>query len=159
VEPRAAQGVVMSGGAKGPFYRPAWRRREAGNRWWSLTPPISKSKKGEGSRWGVELVRGKRRRLGGKSFRLLTRTGGWPTTASGGSVGQGGRRPERAGPEWAEAGPRVGPATKNPRKMENGMPTWFGPKSELGCIFDSEFYFKDLSLKSKVSNTFKPNLN
>jgi hypothetical protein len=39
------------------------------------------------------------------------------------------------------------------------MPTWFGPKSELGYRFDFEFYFKDLSLKSKVSNTFKPNLN
>jgi hypothetical protein len=25
VEPRAAQGVVMSGGVKRPFYRPAWR--------------------------------------------------------------------------------------------------------------------------------------
>jgi hypothetical protein len=25
VEPRAAQGAVMNGGAKGPFYRPAWR--------------------------------------------------------------------------------------------------------------------------------------
>jgi hypothetical protein len=60
-----------------------------------------------------------------------------------------------AGSEWAEARP----ALKNPRKMENGMPTWFGQKSELGCRFDFEFYFKDLSLKSKVSNTFKPNLN
>jgi hypothetical protein len=47
---------------------------------------------------------------------------------SGGSVAQGGRRPRRAGLEWSEAGP----AMKNPRKMENGMPTWFGPKSELG---------------------------
>jgi hypothetical protein len=48
---------------------------------------------------------------------------------------------------------------KNPRKMENGMPTRFGPKSKLGCRFDFEFYLKDLSLKSKVSNTIKPNLN
>jgi hypothetical protein len=48
---------------------------------------------------------------------------------------------------------------KNPRKMENRMPTRFGPKSELGCIFDFEFDFKDFSFKSKVSNTFKPNLN
>jgi hypothetical protein len=30
VEPRAAQGVVMSGGAKGPFYRPAWRAEASG---------------------------------------------------------------------------------------------------------------------------------
>jgi hypothetical protein len=48
---------------------------------------------------------------------------------------------------------------KNPRKMENRMLTRFGPKSELGCRFDFEFYFKDLSLKSMVSNTIKPNLN
>jgi hypothetical protein len=73
---------------------------------------------------------------------------------SSGSVAQGGRRPGRAGPEWAEAGS----AMKNPRKMENGMPTRFGQNSELGCRFDFEFYFMDLSLKSKVSNTFKPNL-
>jgi hypothetical protein len=50
-------------------------------------------------------------------------------------------------------------STKIPRKMENRMPTRFGPKSELGCRFDFKFYFKDLSLKSKDSNTFKPNLN
>jgi hypothetical protein len=30
VEPRAAQGAVMSGGAKGPFYRPAWRAEVSG---------------------------------------------------------------------------------------------------------------------------------
>jgi hypothetical protein len=70
-------------------------------------------------------------------------------------IAQGGRSPEHARPEWAKAGP----AMKNPRKTENGMPMRFGPKSELSCIFDFEFYFKDLSLKSKVSNTFKPNLN
>jgi hypothetical protein len=78
---------------------------------------------------------------------------------SGGSVAQGGRRPRHALSEWAEARLGAGPATKNPRKMENGMTAWFGPKSELGCRFDFEFCFKDLSLKSKVSNTFKPNLN
>jgi hypothetical protein len=48
---------------------------------------------------------------------------------------------------------------QNPRKMENGMPTQFGPKSKLGCRFDFKFYFKDLSLKSNISNTFKPNLD
>jgi hypothetical protein len=48
---------------------------------------------------------------------------------------------------------------KIPRKLENGMPTRFGPKSELGCRFNFEYYFKDFRLKSKVSNTFKPNLN
>jgi hypothetical protein len=77
---------------------------------------------------------------------------------SGSSVAQGGRRPGRNGPEWVTAGPGAGPAMKNPRKMENGMSTRFGPKSELGCRFDFKFYF-NLSLKSKVSNTFKPNLN
>jgi hypothetical protein len=76
-----------------------------------------------------------------------------------GSVAHGGRPPGCTRPEWAEAGLRVRPATKNPRKRENGMLTWFGPKIELGCRFDFEFYFKDLSLKTKVSNTFKPNLN
>jgi hypothetical protein len=30
VEPRAAQDVVMSGGAKGPFYRSAWRAEASG---------------------------------------------------------------------------------------------------------------------------------
>jgi hypothetical protein len=30
VEPRAAQGAVMSGGAKGPFYRLAWRAEASG---------------------------------------------------------------------------------------------------------------------------------
>jgi hypothetical protein len=30
VEPRAAQGAVKSGGAKGPFYRPAWRAEASG---------------------------------------------------------------------------------------------------------------------------------
>jgi hypothetical protein len=51
------------------------RRPEVGGRWWSLTPPVSKSKKGEGSRQGTELVRGKRRQPSGASLRLLTRTG------------------------------------------------------------------------------------
>jgi hypothetical protein len=32
VEPRAAQGAVMSGGAKGPFYRPAWRVEVSGGK-------------------------------------------------------------------------------------------------------------------------------
>jgi hypothetical protein len=69
--------------------------------------------------------------------------GKWHSDAgqgSGGSVKQGGRRPGHAGPEWTEAGP--------------AMPKRFGPKSELGCRFDFEFYFKDLSLKSKVSNKY-----
>jgi hypothetical protein len=84
VEPRAAQGAVMTCSAKGPFYRPAWRvEASGGRRWWSLTLPVSKSKKGEGSRWGTELVRGKRRQPGSTSLRLLTRTGGRPTVASG----------------------------------------------------------------------------
>jgi hypothetical protein len=30
VEPRAAQGVVISNGAKGHFYRPAWRAEASG---------------------------------------------------------------------------------------------------------------------------------
>jgi hypothetical protein len=30
VEPRAPQGVVMSSGAKEPFYRPAWRVEASG---------------------------------------------------------------------------------------------------------------------------------
>jgi hypothetical protein len=30
VEPRAAKGVVMSGGVKGPFYRSAWRAEASG---------------------------------------------------------------------------------------------------------------------------------
>jgi hypothetical protein len=30
VDPRAIQGAVMSGGAKGPFYRPAWRAKALG---------------------------------------------------------------------------------------------------------------------------------
>jgi hypothetical protein len=30
MEPRAAQGAVMSGGAKGPFYWPAWRAEASG---------------------------------------------------------------------------------------------------------------------------------
>jgi hypothetical protein len=68
---------------------------------------------------------------------------------SGGSVARG-RRLGHAGPELAE----VGQAMKNPRQMENWMPKRFGPKSELGCRFDFEFYFKDLSLKSKVSNKY-----
>jgi hypothetical protein len=63
-----------------------WRHQEAGGRWWSLTLPVSKSKKGEGNRWGTELVRGKRRQPGGTSLRLLTRTGGRPTAANGASV-------------------------------------------------------------------------
>jgi hypothetical protein len=33
VEPRAAQGAVMSGGAKGPFYRLAWRAEASGGGW------------------------------------------------------------------------------------------------------------------------------
>jgi hypothetical protein len=50
VEPRVAQGAVMSGSAKGPFIgRPGERRRrEAGDRRWSLTPSVSKSKRGRG---------------------------------------------------------------------------------------------------------------
>jgi hypothetical protein len=32
VEPRAAQGAVMTGSAKGPFYRPAWRVEASGGR-------------------------------------------------------------------------------------------------------------------------------
>jgi hypothetical protein len=30
VEPRVAQGAVMSGGVKGPFYRSAWRAKALG---------------------------------------------------------------------------------------------------------------------------------
>jgi hypothetical protein len=30
VEPRATQGAVMSGGVKGPFYRPDWRAEASG---------------------------------------------------------------------------------------------------------------------------------
>jgi hypothetical protein len=37
----------------------------------------------EGSRRGAELVSGKRRRPGDASLWLLTRTGVWPTAASG----------------------------------------------------------------------------
>jgi hypothetical protein len=33
VEPRVAQGAVMSGGAKGPFYRSAWRAEASGGGW------------------------------------------------------------------------------------------------------------------------------
>jgi hypothetical protein len=77
VEPRAAQGAPFIGRLG------EWRHQEAGGRWWSLTLPVSKSKKGEGSRWGTELVRGKRTQPGGTSLRLLTRTGGRPTAASG----------------------------------------------------------------------------
>jgi hypothetical protein len=66
-----------------------WRRREAGDRRWSLTPPVLKSKKGEGSRRGAELVRGKRRWLGGASLWLLTHTGGRSTVASGAAVPAG----------------------------------------------------------------------
>jgi hypothetical protein len=32
VEPRAAQGAVMSGGAKGTLYRPAWRAEASGGK-------------------------------------------------------------------------------------------------------------------------------
>jgi hypothetical protein len=80
-------------------------------------------------------------------------------SGSGGSIAQGGRQPGRTELEGAKGGLGAGPTTKNPRKMENGMPTRFGPTSKLGCRFDFEFYLKDLRLKSKVSNTFKPNLN
>jgi hypothetical protein len=59
-----------------------WRHWKAGGWRWNLTPPVSKSKKGEGSRWGAELVRGKRRRSGGSMLGLLTRTGGRPPVAS-----------------------------------------------------------------------------
>jgi hypothetical protein len=52
------------------------RRREAGSLRWSLTPPILKSKKGEGSQRGAELVPGKWRRSGSASLRLLPRMGG-----------------------------------------------------------------------------------
>jgi hypothetical protein len=48
VEPRAAQGAMMSGGGKGPFYRPAWRVEASGSAWWSLTPSVSKSKRARG---------------------------------------------------------------------------------------------------------------
>jgi hypothetical protein len=111
-----------------------------------------------------EVSAGKRRRSCGASLRLLTRTGGRPTTASGMAAPTGAaaarlRKEEDDPGAMGQSGLRAGPAMKNPRKMENGMPTWFGPKSELGCRFDFEFYFKDLSLKSKDSNTFKPNLN
>jgi hypothetical protein len=54
-----------------------------GSRRWSLTPLVSKSKMGEGSQQGTDLVRGKRRRPGGVSLRLLTRMGGQRTVASG----------------------------------------------------------------------------
>jgi hypothetical protein len=54
-----------------------------GSRRWSLTPLVLKSKMGEGSRQGTDIVRGKRRRLGGVSLRLLTRMGGQRTVASG----------------------------------------------------------------------------
>jgi hypothetical protein len=30
VEPTVAQGAMMSGGGKGPFYRPAWRAEASG---------------------------------------------------------------------------------------------------------------------------------
>jgi hypothetical protein len=63
-----------------------WRRREAGDWRWSLTPPVSKSKKGDSSRWGTELEQGKRRSSGSASLRLLTRMGGWPTVISGAVV-------------------------------------------------------------------------
>jgi hypothetical protein len=33
VEPMVAQAAVMSGGANGPFYRPAWRAEASGGGW------------------------------------------------------------------------------------------------------------------------------
>jgi hypothetical protein len=54
-----------------------------GGRRWSLTPSVLKSKKGEGSQWGTELVRGKRRRLGGTLVRLHLSVGGQLSVAHG----------------------------------------------------------------------------
>jgi hypothetical protein len=67
----------------------------------------------------------------------------------GGSVAQGGRRPERAGLEWAEVGPGAGPAARISRET-----TWAikvnRAELTIGCgqLF-SQFSNKDLSFKIK----------
>jgi hypothetical protein len=48
VEPRAAQGAVMSGSVKRLFYRSAWRAEASGGGQWSLTLSVLKSKRGRG---------------------------------------------------------------------------------------------------------------
>jgi hypothetical protein len=118
----------MSGGAKGPFIGRLGERRcrEAGGRRWSLTPPVLKSKRGEGSRWGTELVRGKRRWSGGASFRLLTCMGGWPTAASGAAAPTGAavarlRKEEDDPGALGRSGPKLGRKLGHLQKFqENG---------------------------------------
>jgi hypothetical protein len=68
---------------------------------------------------------------------------------SGGSVAQGGRRPERIGLEWAEVGPGAGPAVRISKET-----TWAIKVNRveltMGCgkLF-SQFSNKDLGFKIK----------
>jgi hypothetical protein len=61
------------------------------------------------------------------------------------------------GPTWARVDRELGQRGKNPKENENGLPTWFGSKCELGFRMDFQIDFKDFEFKSKGLNIFKPN--
>jgi hypothetical protein len=113
------------------------RRPEAGGQRWSLTALVSKSKKGEGSGRGTELVQGKRRRPGGTLLRLLTCTGGRPTAASGTTapVGAAAARlrkeeddPGALGRSGPKQGRELGRLQKIPGKWKTGCRCGLGQK-------------------------------
>jgi hypothetical protein len=95
-------------------------------------------------------VWGERRRSGGASFRLLTRTGGWLTAAGGashaeGSSGDRGGRRLPGGPEWP-GGPnatwaRAERKQKNKKKEMGRKDDW--AEMVLGCAEKKKKKFSD----------------
>jgi hypothetical protein len=80
---------------------------------------------------GVELVWGKRRRPGGASLRLLTRTEGRPTTTSNTAAPpkpKAARATEVGEDSWVGRSGRVGRMPLGPARREK--------KSEMGCKDD-----------------------
>jgi hypothetical protein len=81
---------------------------------------------GGGSRWGHRVSVGKRRRPGGASFRLLTRTGRRLTAASSAAAPA---KPKAAQATEVGEGSRVGRVPLGPARREN-------KKTEMGCKDD-----------------------
>jgi hypothetical protein len=76
--------------------------------------------------------------------------------AAAARASEGGRRPPGE-PTWPRVDRELGQRKKNPKEIENGLPTRSGPKCELGFRMDFRIDLKDFEFKSKGLNISKPN--